>query len=484
MLIERVYDHGLAQAAYVVGCAATGEALVVDPIRDVEPYLEVARREGLTITHVAETHIHADFVSGARELAERTGARLYLSAEGGEAWQYAFAEEYGAELLRDGDTFMVGNVRVEAMHTPGHTPEHLTFLVTDTVASEEPMGAFTGDFLFVGDVGRPDLLERAAHLEGTMESGARDLFRSLARFRELPDHLQIWPGHGAGSACGKSLGAVPQSTLGYEKRVNWGLQHDDPEAFVQAVLEGQPDPPMYFAEMKRINREGPRVLGVSSAPPLLGFDRLDALVEAGAVLVDARDGNAFVAGHLPGSLSVPLGRNFSTWAGSVLPPDRPIALILPTEDPGRARQAVRDLEVIGLDQVVGFFGPGVFEDWSAEGRTLPGVQGVAPEGLERWIEEGHGVVVDVRNHSEWESGHIPGSVNVPLGRLPERVAEIPSTRPVIVHCGTGARGLVGLSALARRGFEPVLRLEGDLEAWKAEGRALVKAPAPELVGGS
>ena len=202
MLLKRFYDNGLAQASYLIGCSATGEAIVVDANRDVEQYVRAASDEGLRVTHVTETHIHADFVSGSRELAARTGAKLLLSDEGGPEWRYAFAAAADATLLRDGDSFMVGNIRFDVLHTPGHTPEHLSFLVTDTPATDRPMGAITGDFIFVGDVGRPDLLERAANVAGTMRASAQALFRSIQRFKQLPDSLQIWPGHGAGSACG------------------------------------------------------------------------------------------------------------------------------------------------------------------------------------------------------------------------------------------------------------------------------------------
>ena len=243
MFFRRFYDDQLAQASYLVGCQATGQALVVDPNRHIEPYLRAAEAEGLRVTHVSETHIHADFVSGARELARRAGATLLLSDTGGADWRYRYAAEDGATLLADGDRFLVGRVEVKALHTPGHTPEHLTFLVTDTTVAGEPMGALTGDFIFVGDVGRPDLLERAARVAGTMETSARQLFQSLQRFAALPDYVQLWPGHGAGSACGKSLGAVPQSTLGYEKRFNWAFAVEDEDEFVRAVLAGQPDPP-------------------------------------------------------------------------------------------------------------------------------------------------------------------------------------------------------------------------------------------------
>ena len=200
MILKRFYDEKLAQTSYLIGCAATGDALIVDPNRDVDQYIRTAEAEGVEITHVTETHIHADFVSGARELAERTGARLYLSDEGDADWKYAFAKDAGARLVRDGDRLMVGNVRLEVVHTPGHTPEHISFVVTDTPAGAGPWGILTGDFVFVGDVGRPDLLEKAAGVKGAMEAGARTLFRSLDRFRALPDHLQVWPGHGAGSA--------------------------------------------------------------------------------------------------------------------------------------------------------------------------------------------------------------------------------------------------------------------------------------------
>ncbi|MBI4512851.1 MAG: MBL fold metallo-hydrolase, partial [Gemmatimonadetes bacterium] len=241
MIFQRFYNEGLAQASYLIGCEATGEALVIDPHRDAEQYVRAAEIQGLRIGHVTETHIHADYVSGTRELASRTGARIVLSDEGGADWKYGFT--HGAVLLRDGDSFVVGRIRIDVLHTPGHTPEHLTFLVTDTAGADRPMGAFTGDFIFVSDVGRPDLLERAAGYAGTMEAGARHLYRSIQQFKGLPDYLQIWPGHGAGSACGKALGAVPQSTLGYERLFNWALRVEDEDAFVGAVLADQPEAP-------------------------------------------------------------------------------------------------------------------------------------------------------------------------------------------------------------------------------------------------
>ncbi len=258
MFVKRFFESSLAQASYLIGCQAAGEAIVIDANRDVDQYIAAAADEGLRITHVTETHIHADYVSGSRELAQKTGASLELSDEGDQDWKYQFAH---ARKLKHGDRITIGNISLDVLHTPGHTPEHLTFLVTDGAAADRPIAAITGDFVFVGDVGRPDLLERAANIKGTMEAGARTLWKSLRAFASQEDWLQIWPGHGAGSACGKGISAIPSSTLGYEKRFNWAFNVKSEDDFVTAVLAGQPEPPTYFARMKRINKEGPALLG-------------------------------------------------------------------------------------------------------------------------------------------------------------------------------------------------------------------------------
>ena len=353
MIFRRFYDARLAQASYLVGCARTGEALVVDPNRDYEQYVEAARSENLRVSWVTETHIHADFVSGSRELAAHTGARLLLSAAGGPEWSYAYAGEAGAALLDDGSTFEVGAIRIEALHTPGHTPEHLAFLVTDTAGADQPMGVLTGDFLFVGDVGRPDLLERAVKVTGTMERSARDLFASLQRFRQLPEYLQVWPGHGAGSACGKSLSAVPQSTLGYERLFNWAFGVTDEAEFVRLVLDGQPDPPAYFAVMKSINRLGPPIRGAMQRPVHVTVERLVDALAAGAFVIDTRPAASFAAAHLRGSINIPLDRSFSTWAGWLTPYDRDLYLVADERRGRGLDDAIHDLSAIGLDRVVG-----------------------------------------------------------------------------------------------------------------------------------
>ena len=468
MLIKRFYDTKLAQASYLVGCPASGEAIVVDANRDVEQYIRAAADEGLKVTQVTETHIHADFVSGSRELAARVGARLLLSDEGDADWKYGFAADAGAQLLHDGDSFMVGNLRFDVLHTPGHTPEHLSFLVTDTPATDKPMGALTGDFIFVGDVGRPDLLEKAAKIVGTMEAGARTLFRSLQRFKQLPDYIQILPGHGAGSACGKALGAVPSSTLGYEKIANWGLMITDESEFVEAVLAGQPEPPNYFAEMKRINKQGPRLLGGFRRPELRPATAIADLVAKNATIVDTRPAADFAAGHIAGAINIPLNKSFNTWAGWLLPYDRDFHLIV---DAGCSRcidEAVRDLAMIGLDRVTGYFGTDVIGAWATAGHELSTVPQISAQEVAERLKSGTITVIDVRGRSEWEAGHLPGVSNIPVGYLTERLSEVPSSTPVVVHCQSGARSAIAASVLQASGRTNVVNLTGGFAEWQKQ----------------
>jgi hydroxyacylglutathione hydrolase len=477
MFFRRFYDEQLAQASYLLGCQATGEALVVDPNRRTEPYLKAAEAEGLRVTHVTETHIHADFVSGARELARQAGARLLLSDAGGDEWRYRYAAADGAELLRDGSTFCVGRLALSVLHTPGHTPEHLTFLVTDTATATEPMGALTGDCIFVGDVGRPDLLERAARLAGTMETGARQLFRSLRRFESLPEFLQIWPGHGAGSACGKALGAVPQSTLGYERRFNWAFGISDEDEFVRAVLAGQPDPPRYFAQMKRINRDGPRVLGGLTRPPRLGADELAAAMADGAAVVDTRPAREFVAGAVPGTIGIPAGRAFTTWAGWLLPYDRDLSLLVDDYTGHDVDDLVRGLAGIGLDRVTSVFGSEVLTEWAASHGPLQTITAIGMRELAAAIGAGRGAVLDVRAPSEWAHGHLPGATNIPLGELEDRLDQLPRERPLVVHCQTGARAAIAASLLVAAGVQDVRLYSGGYAEWSAAGQPTGQAPA-------
>lgn len=467
MLLKYFYNPKLAIASYMVGCQATGEAIIIDPERDVEKYINAAEAEGLRIVAAAETHIHADFLSGARELAERVGAHLYLSDEGDENWKYTYAPQYSHTLLKDGDTFMVGNINFEVMHTPGHTPEHISFLLTDTAAASKPMGIFTGDFVFVGAVGRPDLLEKAAGIEGTAEAGARQMFRSLQRFKQLPDYLQVWPAHGAGSACGKGLGAVPSSTVGYEKLFNPGLRYEDEEAFVRWLLTDQPEPPAYFAMMKKLNKEDRPVLHTLPQPEHLPFDRLEAVLASGAPVVDTRSSAAYANAHIPGTLNIPYDGAFTNWAGWFLPYDRDFYLIADEET---VENIVRDLIVIGLDRVAGFFSPKVVEQWLAQGKPVQKYPMVLPQEVADAILNGDVAVLDVRNEAELhENGRIPGARHIMLGYLPQRVHEVPRDKPVVVQCQTGGRSAIAASILQTYGIEQVMNLLGGIDEWKRLG---------------
>jgi hydroxyacylglutathione hydrolase len=474
MLLKRLYDPKLAQASYLIGCQATGEAIVVDPNRDIEQYLQAAADEGVRITHVTETHIHADFVSGSRELAERTGARLFLSAEGGDDWQYAFAPASNARLLHDGDVIDVGNIRLDVIHTPGHTPEHLSFVLTDGAATNRPMGALTGDFIFVGDVGRPDLLERAASMAGTMEQSARALFASIQRFKRNPDYLQLWPGHGAGSACGKALGAVPSTTLGYEKIANWALAIDDEAEFVEQVLAGQPEPPKYFAMMKRINRDGPRMLGGFSRPTRHAASALAKLLADGAFVVDTRPAKAFAAHHVPGTINIPLNKSFTTWAGSLIPFDREFHLIVGAGDDHVIDEATRDLAMIGLDRIDGYLGTDALDAWAHDGGALESTGQISAHDLAAHMKAGDVQVVDVRGAAEWEAGHLPDVPNIPLGSLVDHLQNLSADTPIVVHCAGGSRSAIAASILKAKGFENVANLSGGYGEWEREGLPVKK----------
>lgn len=472
MFFRQLYDQPLAQASYLIGCQATGEAIVVDPLRDIAPYVDLARSEGLRITHVTETHIHADFVSGARELAAATGAQLYLSGEGGADWQYGFARTNGAPvpgitIVHDGDVISVGNLRLEVMHTPGHTPEHIAFVLTDTPRAAGPMGVLTGDFVFVGDVGRPDLLERAAGIANTMEAGAHTLFHSLQRFRALPDHLQVWPAHGAGSACGKALGAVPSSTVGYEKLANWGVAETDEAQFVASVLDGQPEPPRYFAEMKRINRDGPAILGGMPSPPRLEAAGVVEL-SARAWLIDLRPSATFAAGFIPSALSMPYSRSFSTWMGSLVPYSADLVLLVPSAQhethPAVVQDAARDLALIGLDRVIGWMdADDATNAWRTTGRALDTIPQVTVGALAQTLQDG-ATLVDVRGESEWRAGHIPQATHIPLGALEGAAASLPESA-LLMQCQSGARSAIAASLLKRLGKPDVRNLVGGYSGW-------------------
>ncbi len=472
MFFRHIYDPSLSQSSYVIGCQSTGDAVVVDPMRNVDQYIELAAKEGLRITAVTETHIHADYCSGSRELAFRTSAQLYLSGCGGEDWRYQFAAQDHAVELADGELIRIGNIRLKARHTPGHTPEHISFLVTDGANSELPLGMLTGDFLFVGDVGRPDLLETVVHQTGTMEQSARSLYQSLQRLAELPDYLQIWPGHGAGSACGRALGAVPQTTLGYERLVNWALKPQTEAEFVAEVLRDQPEPPAYFAVMKQVNRDGPALLGsLPEVPHRSGFEA-QQWVEKLGLLVDARSSEDFAEAHIRGSLNIPGNRSFASWFGSLI--DYRTDVWLVAMDGAHAERLLRELMSIGFDRIVGV---------SVAADALIGVDAVAvaqrsPLALSGALGHEGLLVVDVRNRSEWKGGHIPGAVHIPLGELPHRLQELPADGTLVVQCASGARSAIAASLLMLAGATSVENLSGGIQGWSNAGLALTTDETP------
>jgi len=461
MLLKYFYDTALAHASYMVGCQRAHVAVVVDPGRDIEQYLEMAKREGVTVTAVAETHIHADYVSGARELADRVGAKLYVSDEGPEDWKYLFADQYEHQLVQDGDSFMIGRIRFDVIHTPGHTPESISFVLTDEGGgADKPMGIFTGDFVFVGSIGRPDLLEEAAGIQGSAEAGAHELFRSAERFKTLPDYLQVWPAHGAGSACGKGLGAIPSTTVGYEKLFNPSLQFDDEDDFVRYILSDQPEAPKYFAVMKRVNKEGPQVLGDVGLPEVQSIDGLASALES-ATVIDLAPSLSFAEEHVPGAINIPPSM-LAAWAGWVVDYAKPAWLIA---EPDQLPEAIRVLRKIGLDDVRGYFDRSAIIE---AGLATESYKNASPSELAGPIKSGAVTLIDVRSDGEWQVGRISPAQHKFLGRLSESVFDLPAGTPVVTQCQSGARSAIAASILQAAGVE-VRNMEGGLNRWQESG---------------
>ena len=466
MFFQHVYDKSLAQASYFIGCQKAGVAMVIDPKRDVDTYLEIAKLNNMTITHVAETHIHADFLSGARELAALTGAKMYLSDEGGPDWQYQFPHEG----VKHGDVIKMGNLTFEVIHTPGHTPESISFLLTDHPASSKPVMMFTGDFVFVGDIGRPDLLEKAAGLKGTQDLGAKQMYQSIKRFSELPDYIQVWPGHGAGSACGKALGAVPSTTVGYEKIRNWALQYPTNEnGFVEYLLADQPEPPKYFAMMKKLNKVDRPLLTEVPKQTKLSTDELISNLNKGVKLIDARNKTDFAAGFIPGSINIQGNNAFGTWAGWFLEYNEPFMLVA---SEGQLDDLTRKLMRIGLDNVVGYVAD--VQDWAVKtGKGLEKVNLLSLDEFKEKKEENNLQVVDLRGASEYNTAHINGADHVFVGTLEKNLDKVSKDRPVVIHCQGGDRASIAYSILAKHGYKNVQNYSPGMNEWVSTGNPVV-----------
>ncbi len=460
MIIERFVTPELAQVAYAVGDETAGEVAVIDPRRDVGEYVDWASRRELKIVAVLETHVHADFVSGALELATATGAPVFTSRLGN--------QEFDHQAIDDGWTFDVGSVRLTALHTPGHTPEHLSWQATDTSGPDARPTLFSGDALFVGDVGRPDLL-------GTEQTDAlvRDLYNTVTKvFSTLPDETVVYPGHTAGSACGKNIGSAPHTTIANEKAMNYAFKPRSEAEFAKAVMSGMPQPPTYYSVLKRVNTVGAQSLASLEDMETLGVVQMEDHIAAGAVVVDVRSPREFAEGHIPGTVFVGVGPNFSTWMGWLAPYDRDVVLV--ASDAAQAGEALMMLRRIGVDRVAGYH-VGV-EAWRQSGRSLATLDVTNPDELMAARASGDGpMVMDVRNDAEVEIGHIDGAVHHFLGRIARgEMPELDREEEIVVTCASGYRSTVAASLLMADGFGNLRNLAGGMNAWneKAGNRAM------------
>jgi hydroxyacylglutathione hydrolase len=462
MYFQHVYDKTLAQASYFIGCQKAGVAAVIDPKRDVDTYLEIAKQNNMQITHIFETHIHADFLSGARELAAITGAKMYLSDEGGEGWQYEFAHEG----LKHGQQLMVGNLKIEVLHTPGHTPESISFLLTDTPASSEPVMLFTGDFVFVGDIGRPDLLEKAAGMVGTQDKGAEQMYQSINLFANLPEFIQVWPGHGAGSACGKALGAVPSTTVGYEKKRNWAFSYGTNKAgFIDFLLTDQPEPPKYFAKMKELNKVDRPLLTEVPTIKELSAAELKAAMDKGVKLIDTRNKQDFEKGFIEGSINIQGNNSFATWMGWFVTYNEPFILLAA---PSQMDDLTRKLMRIGLDNILGFVDAAKINELANGVLSTSKMVSISDVKANTIAQ-----VIDLRGAAEFNAGHIAGATNVFVGTLLQNLAKVPKDKPVIIHCQGGDRAAIGYSLLVKEGYTNVSNYSPGINEWIKEAQPLV-----------
>lgn len=422
MLLHQFENEKLSQFSYIVACKKSKEAVIIDPERNIQRYKDYAQKEGLNIVGALDTHIHADYLSGLQAFAEED-VHVYGSGEGGEDWQYEWFSSYDETTkLKHGDELETGNIVIKAEHTPGHTPEHLTYIVVDKARSREPFAALTGDFLFVGDVGRPDLLETAAGHKGDMEPSAKRLYSTIKSFEKYKESLLILPGHGSGSACGKSLGDVKYTTLGYEQRNSPALQHDTEESFVKFILEDQPTPPRYFKHMKRRNKEG---AGVKELKDLEQAEDLSDVV-----ILDTRSKEEYQKGHLEGSIHAPFDTSFHQTAGSYLEPEQKIVLI--AENPLKVQQ---ELYLIGFEKVVGYTEP----QTQKKTTNMNSVDDID-------------ILLDVRSQKEHGENGLAESININYKGLPDNLDKLDKDKKILVYCASGARSTKASSYLEHKGY--------------------------------
>ncbi len=465
MYFKHFYDKDIAQGAFLVGCQATGEAAVIDAHRDIQMFLEDTAANKLKIVAVFETHIHADYLSGVREIANATGATIYLSDEGDADWKY----QYAGVKIYDGSEIKIGNITIKAIHTPGHTPEHMSYLITDGGFTNSPGYFLTGDFVFVGDIGRPDLLDEAAGGHDTRFLGSRLMFESLKNhFLNLPDYIQVWPGHGAGSACGKSLGAIASTTVGYERNFSWWGKMVEKGAyadFENFLLSEQPDAPLYFARMKRMNKEGAPILGNLAALKHYSSAEVAGRVGKDILFIDSRPMDIFRESGIDGAYNIPWNSKFLTYASWVIDPDTDKReIILFAQNAQEADQMRRMLIRVGIDNTVGF----VTELENLKKAPVKLIKSEAVDAMQ------DAYILDVRALTEFNEGHIPGAHQIHGGRIMWNLSKLPKDRTIITHCKAGPRNTVVSSALRAAGFHNIVELDGGYDAW-AETHTAVHA---------
>jgi hydroxyacylglutathione hydrolase len=453
LVFKTIQTEGIAELSYLLGDDDEGIGAIFDPRADVDVYVEMAREAGLSITHIFETHIHADLVSGSRELCARLeSARIYNSSEGGA--EYGFERE----KVHDGDRFEFGEVLVTARHTPGHTPEHMSYLMSDIEHPDEPWGILTGDSLFVSSAGRPDLLG-----ERHTKQLAEQQFHTLRDFYlKMPDHVMIYPNHGAGSPCGADIGARMSSTIGYERKFNKFLQFDDAKAFTDYALSTAPPVPHYYPVMKRINAEGPDIIGnLPRVPALPPKAFREAVEKKKGVLVDVRTMLAFGGGHIAGALNIGGSPILSIWAGWMLDPEKPILLVLESE--ADLEKIVRLFVRTGYTKFAGYLVGGM-KAWDAEGFQIERIGQMSVHELNERKESLQ--IVDVRSPGEWKKGHVPGAHHIFVPELQKRMSELDRNKPTAVYCGSGYRASLATSILKPEGFSDLWNVPGSWEAWK------------------
>jgi hydroxyacylglutathione hydrolase len=461
MYSQQFFIDGLGCASYIVGCEAKSVAAIIDPDRDVQKYLDAAASRGLTITHIIETHLHADHVSGNSDLAARTGAQIYVHEASG--------AEFPHQAVRDGDVLELGNLRLKVIHTPGHTPESITLLVSDTTRSEQPWLALTGDTLFVGDMGRPDLVGAEA-----ANGLASDMYHTMyEKILPLNDGLLIYPGHGAGSLCGKSIGSMRSTTLGYERISNPALAPRSKEEFVQYAVSDLPEQPGNHTRIKTMNRKGVKVLG-DVAPSPLSIKEALPYFQRGAGLLDTRSKDAYVQAHVPGSVHLEADDQLSNRIGFVFPPDAPMILLL--SDASEYQRVVYSLARVGYENVVGYIAEGL-DVWQRMGLPLAAgdVKDIEPQELQDLLQsDARPVVVDVREPWEYKQGHVPGAILMPLGQLASLVGELDTEKPVAVICASGSRSQSAAALLGQKGFKTIYNVVGGTGAWKYSNLPLAR----------